>query len=61
MAKRAKKKAQPDYRCCSCGRQASTCWTLPCLELQCALEDGEAAVNEWCEKSGLPFRVKRAS
>lgn len=43
--------------CRGCGRQKSTCWNLPCLELEQALESGERAVNLWLLGTGM--RVSR--
>jgi hypothetical protein len=51
--------AQKRGKCPWCGRSASECWTLPCLELETALHSGAPAVNRWCRRVGAPFRVTR--
>lgn len=44
-------------RCKGCGRSAVECWTMPCLVLEIALQEGADAVNRWARRAGAPFRV----
>ena len=45
--------------CKGCGRTPASCWVMPCLVLELALEGGVRAINRWCRESGAEFRVER--
>lgn len=39
--------------CKGCGRRKATCWAMPCLVLEIALEKGVGAVNRWLRGTGM--------
>ena len=57
-------RAQPKP-CPHCGRRASECWAMPCLELQlkldsvlCGVPSSADAVNTWLIATDSPYRIE---